>query len=356
MVSFASNSLVRGNAELLRLYVKHTQQMSDLWFGPGNHRVEMMLSRLFSTSNMDCESEESPDSTVGVQETSLLSATDTSPSPSLLSATTHSTLAYFSEGMPLAYLLATAITGLGLLVGSMVHVSQPEQVARSSVQAVVVEPTLVGRITGMVDCKWEKKGSGFRVQGSETENPPSNIHHPTSLVSLGDKYALASGLMEITYDTGAKVILQGPVTYSVEANGGYLLVGKLTGKLEKKNDECKMMNDELRTHASDIHPSSFILHPFSIRTPTATVTDLGTEFGVEVSKHGITKTHVFVGEVQIVTGSGQGDTGKQMRVISAGQSARVGHSEAISVGKEDAGEIANRFVRVCRHRNDAQRR
>ena len=64
----------------------------------------------------------------------------------------------------------------------------------------------------MVDCKWN---GGSRV-------------------SLGQKFDLASGLMEITYDTGAKVILQGPVTYSVEANGGYLAVGKLTGKLEKK--------------------------------------------------------------------------------------------------------------------------
>ena len=40
--------------------------------------------------------------------------------------------------------------------------------------------------------------------------------------------------MEITYNTGAKVILQGPVTYEVDANGGYLSLGKLTGKLEKK--------------------------------------------------------------------------------------------------------------------------
>ena len=107
--------------------------------------------------------------------------------------------------------------------------------------------------------------------------------------------------MEITYDTGAKVILQGPVTYSVEANGGYLAVGKLTGKLEKKNDECKMMNDELRTHVSDIHPSSFILHPFSIRTPTATVTDLGTEFGVEVTKDQQNCVHVFQGKVTVRT-------------------------------------------------------
>ena len=47
-------------------------------------------------------------------------------------------------------------------------------------------------------------------------HPSSFILHPSSSVSLGDKYALASGLVEITYDTGAKVILQGPVTYEVE--------------------------------------------------------------------------------------------------------------------------------------------
>ena len=75
---------------------------------------------------------------------------------------------------------------------------------------------LVGRITGMVDCRWEK-GSEIRVQGSGAENQKSEIPNPKSLVSLGDKFALASGLMEITYDTGAKVILQGPVTYEVES-------------------------------------------------------------------------------------------------------------------------------------------
>ena len=40
--------------------------------------------------------------------------------------------------------------------------------------------------------------------------------------------------MEITYDTGAKVILQGPVTYDVESSaGGYLSLGKLTVRVER---------------------------------------------------------------------------------------------------------------------------
>ena len=74
-------------------------------------------------------------------------------------------------------------------------------------------------------------GDEGRGRGAGAGNPTSYSLHPKSLVALDDKFVLASGLMEITYNTGAKVILQGPVTYQVESNGGYLAVGKLTGKL-----------------------------------------------------------------------------------------------------------------------------
>ena len=41
--------------------------------------------------------------------------------------------------------------------------------------------------------------------------------------------------MEITYQTGAKVILQGPCTYEVDsARGGFLSLGKLTARVEMK--------------------------------------------------------------------------------------------------------------------------
>ena len=155
--------------------------------------------------------------------------------PTFLSAALHGMADYFPEGMPLAYLIATAVTGLGILIASHVYMSRPEQVARqpaSLPSPLSPVPAVVGRVTGMVDCKWERgAGDGGRKTGPE--NPTSYILHPTSLVALGDKFAFSSGLMEITYNTGAKVILQGSVTYKVESNGGYLAVGKLTGKLEK---------------------------------------------------------------------------------------------------------------------------
>ena len=84
------------------------------------------------------------------------------------------------------------------------------------------------------------------------------------------------------------------VTYEVEsASGGVLSLGKLTAKVDK--------GSEKRDKRSDIpHPSSLIPHPFfSVRTPTAIVTDLGTEFGVEVSKEGQTTSHVFRGSVKL---------------------------------------------------------
>ena len=55
-----------------------------------------------------------------------------SPAITFLSDTFHGTVGYFSSGWPAAYLMATAIFGVGLLIGSVVHVSQPAQVARQS--------------------------------------------------------------------------------------------------------------------------------------------------------------------------------------------------------------------------------
>ena len=70
-------------------------------------------------------------------------------------------------------------------------VSEPVQVAgQSSVpNRVDADPKmeLVGRITGMVDCKFERiQGSGL---GFGAENAKSEIRNQKSLVALSDKFA-----------------------------------------------------------------------------------------------------------------------------------------------------------------------
>ena len=99
-----------------------------------------------------------------------------------LATTFHGTVGYFSSGWPVAYLVATVIFGIGLLIGSLMPVSQPAQVAKQSVaspaaRSVLAEDGVVGRITGMVDCQW----TDLQISGRSIAIPPSR---------LGGKYRL----------------------------------------------------------------------------------------------------------------------------------------------------------------------
>jgi hypothetical protein len=146
--------------------------------------------------------------------------------------------------------------------------------------------------------------------------------------------ALSSGLLEVTYNAGARVILQGPVTYEVDsAVGGFLSLGKLTARVEAKGSGFRVQGSEgakstkygvlsteedhrtasQKSETISKNPSLQIAKSatpppsqlstlnsqlFTVRTPTATVTDLGTEFGVEVRDGGATLAHVFRGAVE----------------------------------------------------------
>ncbi|MBN1395854.1 MAG: FecR domain-containing protein, partial [Pirellulales bacterium] len=76
------------------------------------------------------------------------------------------------------------------------------------------------------------------------------------------------------------------------------------------------------------NPQSLIPNPFVVRTPTAVVTDLGTEFGVEVDENGNTTSHVFRGAVELraINGKRPGAApteGSGTVLLKAGEGARV---------------------------------
>ena len=131
-----------------------------------------------------------------------------------------------------SYLTAAVILGVGILGAWAYKIThfQPH-IAVTPSQSVPSrdrpEMVFVGRITGMVDVKWSEDKDFL---------PPLGYAY----VPLGRKYKLDSGLMEITYDSGAKVILEGPCTYEVESRaGGYLSLGKLTARVEKERSEVR---------------------------------------------------------------------------------------------------------------------
>ena len=211
-------------------------------------------------------------------------------------------------------LFSLLVMGLGLFGAWMYQIEIPQPMARVTRPAVISSKTyetndlkFVGQVTGMADVKWSDDQTAT-INGAN--------------VPLDRKYALASGLMEITYKTGAKVILQGPCTYKVDSrDGGLLSVGKLTARLEKNVATSPNPQSLIPPHS----PLSTLHSPlFTIKTPTATVTDLGTEFGVEVSRNGITEAHVFVGRVSIVSSHG-GSSRESARILCAGDAARVGN-------------------------------
>jgi hypothetical protein len=274
------DALVRNDIELLRSYVEYTRLVSDLHLGITDHRIEATLARVFGTEDLNSENGRGRNPRIRTRETSPPSAAHVPPisSQGWLSATLDGTLSYFPSGWPVAYLVATLIFAIGLLVGARVYVSQPGQYAitRSPSVVPVVKPTMesVGRINGIVDCRW--------ATGSA---PPL----ANEVVSLGRDFKIESGIVEIGYNTGARVILQGPVSYVVESkNGGFLNTGKLTCRVGTQNAKG-----------------------FSVRTPTAVVTDLGTEFGIEVDTRGHTTSHVFRGIVNLhpVSADGESEVG-----------------------------------------------
>ena len=230
----------------------------------------------------------------------------------------HHTREYLSSGWPMAYLAATLIVGVGITIAAFTYISSPERTVIQSHSgslsvAISSKPQCVGRITGMVDCRWDDSDRG--VQEAE-EHGQQNL---STLVSLGDRFNIRSGLLEITYNTGARVVLQGPVTYDVDsAAGGYLAVGKLTARLEnKKESETKKKGKPDPSFSSAV-PNAL----FAVRTPSAVVTDLGTEFGVEVTRDGITEAHVFVGVISVTPFCSNRATGIS-QILGAGSAIRL---------------------------------
>jgi len=282
-------------------------------------------------------------------------------------------LPWYSVNSPIGLrLIANAISAILILIGigiaSVVYVSHDFEIAATraatseedsggglsgalataeKAKAKKEKAPVVGHISGMVGCRWAD---------------PSL--KPIALpIRQGTKFALESGLMEITYTTGAKVILQGPCTYEVESpHGGYLALGKLTAKVASGQWRVASAHSPEANPKSEISKSPNLhISKFVVRTPTALITDLGTEFGVEVFDSGESHAHVFQGKVEVrlvtdnlpsPTEKGTGNEGKVI-VLAPNQSVRIGGGKVrmFDIAQEagdtikTAEDLTPRFVR-----------
>src|SRR5262245_39523801 len=175
-------------------------------------------------------------------------------------------------------------------------------------------------------------GLGWRVWGPDGNAPadPSiawlvNAQNcqwqggnPAGDLRAGRMLFLASGLAEVQFQCGARVVLEGPARLELLSEKSARLVsGKLTARVPGK-----------RTG-------------FEIISPHGKVIDLGTEFGVAVAQDGATDVYVFEGKAEAVPSDGA--TG--LVNLKQNESARIA-AGGVTRQTGDSGKGPDQFVRA----------
>ena len=143
----------------------------------------------------------------------------------------------------------------------------------------------VAKLLHAVDAEWG---------GDEAMAPIVN-----SRLRKGQLLEMKSGLAEIRFDSGVSVVLEGPAELTIDdENACSLRLGRLVGRVP---DEAV---------------------GFAVTTPSATVVDLGTEFGVAVTDSGDAETWVFEGTVELIARQEDQSSGERLK-LNEGQGGRV---------------------------------
>jgi len=191
----------------------------------------------------------------------------------------------------------------------------------------------VASMTALVDCHWRvvplaaPPASTPAPGDVDTTGPlQDDLFQVGSELSAGQQLELVRGLAEITFQSGARVVLNGPAHFMVGSSlGGKLQVGKLTARVP--------------------HDA----HGFTVHSPAGEVVDLGTEFGVAVGADHSMAVEVFVGEVA-VDSSADGQTPGPSQKVEAGHAVRVSAGQPVVSIPLDP----KRFVRGLGPREDSK--
>jgi len=166
-------------------------------------------------------------------------------------------------------------------------------------------PSIIARVSGTSVCRW-----------AEGQRPLLN----KSGLLAGEEIHLQSGLLQITFGSGASVILEGPAMLVVDARGaGSLQHGKLVATVPRQ------------------------AIGFTITTPSARIVDLGTKFGVAVDGNRETKVFVLKGSVAVSSPAPSPEFAAFN--LFAGESARVGNlAGMISLGDVDPAQFTTSML------------
>jgi ferric-dicitrate binding protein FerR (iron transport regulator) len=142
---------------------------------------------------------------------------------------------------------------------------------------------------------------------------------PAGDLQAGTNLNLEQGLVEIRFQCGARIVLEGPASLELlSQTSARLKNGKLTARVPTPTTG------------------------FAIVSPQGKVIDLGTEFGISVSEKGGTEVYVFEGKVE----ARSADKEKADAVsLTQNQAARIDAGK-VTLKPSDVKEDAGRFVRA----------
>ncbi len=207
---------------------------------------------------------------------------------------------FFSRGLVISLLLTIGLPGALFLILIL-------QVARQPAPPAPVMP--VATVTQMHECVYGEGSAPLPIGAS---------------LFSGQQVRLSEGLVKIVFTDGARVIIEGPSTFETSNRSkGFLHSGSLVANVPKGAEG------------------------FTIGTPSATVVDFGTEFGVAVEDvQGTAEVHVFQGEVALKTGSENAGRKPKGRHLAAGRAVRIESTD--QKGRVVVREIASSAARFVR--------
>jgi hypothetical protein len=209
-----------------------------------------------------------------------------------------------------ASLAAAAVLLLALILINPFASNAPAPIAdldtRDDTETPAPLPPAVAILTASHEARWD--------------TPAGNVAPNTGdVLRSGQRLSLTTGFAQITTNHGAVAILEAPTTIELidSPNALRLHAGKLVGICETESSK------------------GFLVH-----TPHAQITDLGTQFGVDVSTQDKTAVQVFDGEVVL---SARDRTTQDLSVVQldSGQN-RVVQSD----GRIQAAESLSIFTRT----------
>jgi hypothetical protein len=214
--------------------------------------------------------------------------------------------------VPLACLVAGVVLTAGLTAFALVRI---DAAARARISAAPTAHS-VAFIADVHDVRWGRGPAAADVG---------------DFLASGAQLEIRAGLVELTYLSGAKVVVEGPASFVV--------TGPASGRLD---DGRIVAKTDHPAHS----PAATKKSLFTVHTPRGVIDDLGTEFGVEVPREGDESVHVFEGLVDVRTASPGEKSARPASAamrLSAGQAATVGM--AAGVQRLAASSTTGRFTR-----------